>query len=455
MGVAPTEAPADPAASSPLLAALSDAPKQARTRLADALRRTPGWLSWMLVALLVLSLCFGVFGALTVTGKRSTLADLTAHQQPVTAAAQQIYRSLSEADATEASGFLAGGTASDARRRYRQDLAKAGSAVAVAASEFSPEGSTGQALRILSTQLPVYNGLAQTAKTNRRLEQPVAASYLLQANGLMRTTLLPAARALYTAETTRLAARQVQAAAVPWGTVGIVVLLGGMLVYAQRYLRRKTNRLFNVGLLVASGALLLAVVWGGVEVGLVAVHMHTARQKGSEQVATLTRARIAAVTARADETLGLVARDRQDAFETGFAEARTRLLGQGSSHGLLGDATAAASGTPEAGPVQEAVRSADAWFAVHGKIRRLEKAGHTKKAATLAVGNDPTSAASQFHELDEDLATGIGQGRREFKGGVSSARDSLIGLEAGVIALALVCAGGATVGIWQRLWEYR
>ncbi len=448
------EAPAGSAASS-ALAALSDAPKQARSRLADTLRRTPGWLSWMLVALVILSVLLGVFGALTVTGKRSTLTDLSTHRQPVTAAAQQIYRSLSEADAAAAAGFLTSGAPSDLQAHYNRDLAKAGSAVAVAASDFSAGGSTGQAARVLSTQLPVFNGLLATAKTNQRLEQPVAASYLLQANGLMRGTLLPAAHRLYTAENTRLFSQQSEATAIPWDVVAIMVLLAGLLGYAQIYLRRKTNRLFNVGLLVASGALLLTLVWGGVELGLVARHVHTARQQGSEEVATLTKARIVAVNARADETLALVATDRQHAFEKKFAKARTRLLGEGGSQGLLGDAIDVAADTGQVGTVREAVRSANAWFARHGKIHRLEQKGHTTTAAKLAVGSDPTSTASEFHELDQHLATAIGQGRREFKNGISSARDSLIGLEAGVIVLALICIGGATVGIWQRLWEYR
>jgi hypothetical protein len=448
------EAPANTAASS-ALAALSDAPKQARSRLADTLRRTPGWLSWILAALVILSLLFGVLGALTVAGKRRTLADLTAHRQPVTAAAQQIYRSLSEADATAAAAFLTSGAAAHAQHPYGRDLAKAGSAVAVAASDFSPEGKTGQALRVLSTQLSAYNGLLATANTNKRLEQPVAASYLLQANGLMRETLLPAARQLYTAENDRLLAQQDVAAAVPWGVLVVAVLLAVLLLYAQRYLRRRTNRLFNVGLLVASGALLIAVAWGGAELSVVAVHTHSARHKGSQQVATLTQARIAAVTARADETLGLVARDRQGEFEAAFVKARAQLLGTGTSQGLLGDATHVVAGTRQAGTVQESVRSANAWFAVHARIRRLEKAGHVEQAAKLAVGSDPTSATSQFDELDEHLATAIGQGRREFKSGISAARNSLVGLEAGVIVLALVCAAGSTVGIWQRLWEYR
>jgi hypothetical protein len=271
----------------------------------------------------------------------------------------------------------------------------------------------------------------------------------------MRATLLPAAHRLYTAENTRLFSQQGRATAIPWGVVVIVVLLAGLLGYAQVYLRRKTNRLFNVGLLVASAALLLTVAWGGVELGLVARHVHTARQQGSEEVATLTKARIVAVNARADETLGLVATDRQDEFEKKFAKARTRLLGEGGSQGLLGDAIDVAAGTGQVGTVQEAVRSANAWFARHGKIHRLEAKGETTKAAKLAAGSDPTSTASEFHELDQHLATAIGQGRREFKNGISSARDSLIGLEVGVIVLALVCIGGATVGIWQRLWEYR
>jgi hypothetical protein len=79
----------------------------ASTTVADALRRTagttPGRLGLAMVGLVALSLLTGVLGLISIQGRASTLDDLTTNREPFSAAAQQIYRSLSDADATIAS----------------------------------------------------------------------------------------------------------------------------------------------------------------------------------------------------------------------------------------------------------------------------------------------------------------------------------------------------------------
>ena len=68
----------------------------------------------------------------------------------------------------------------------------------------------------MSTQLPVYTGLVETARVYNRQGLPLGAAYLREASGLMRDKLLPAAKQLYRTETGRLADDRDGAAGFPW-----------------------------------------------------------------------------------------------------------------------------------------------------------------------------------------------------------------------------------------------
>src|SRR6266581_7886662 len=107
---------------------------------------------------------------------------------------QQIYRALSDADATAASAFLSGGLEPiAARRRYQADIAQAAAHLesATAAAGHSPAARD---LARLSAGLPVYAGEVETARADNRLGLPLGAAYLREASSLMRGALLPAAR---------------------------------------------------------------------------------------------------------------------------------------------------------------------------------------------------------------------------------------------------------------------
>src|SRR6185436_4832887 len=100
---------------------------------------------------------------------RTTIENLIEHREPLAAAAQQVYRSLSDADATAASAFLAGGIEPDAlRQRYQRDIAQAGAALAKASSDVGGVPEAQDQVQQLNQQLPVYAALVETARANNR-----------------------------------------------------------------------------------------------------------------------------------------------------------------------------------------------------------------------------------------------------------------------------------------------
>ncbi len=155
---------------------------------------TPGKLRLLLVGLIVLSLAWGAIAAWVVDQRASGAGDVVSISEPLSLDGQQIYRSLSDADATAATAFLSGGLEPQAsRQRYLADIAAA-SARLEDATAIASHSLASADLATLSAGLPVYTGEVETARADNRLGLPLGAAYLREASSLMRGKLLPAAR---------------------------------------------------------------------------------------------------------------------------------------------------------------------------------------------------------------------------------------------------------------------
>ncbi len=409
----------------------------------------------MMAGLVVLGLLAGGAGVLSVRERSDLVRRVTATSGPLAVAAQDLYRSLSDADATAASAFLSGGLEPAGQRaRYEADIATASAALTRVAGGVT-EGAGFSAVDRLAAQLPVYTGLVETARTLNRQGLPLGAAYLREASGLMRQTLLPAAQEAYAAVSGRLAEARDDASGFPWVALPLGLLALAGLVAAQVCLTRRTNRLLNPGLVTATAAALAAVLWLLAAWAGAAGHLTASRRDGSDQVDLLVQARVLALGARGDESLTLVARGAGATFEQRYAEAMTKLVGADGSGGLLAQAeTRAADGTGRAA-VDAAVNDARRWRSVHTEIRKLDDSGDYPQAVALAVGTGQESAQSAFGRLDADLARGIEHGGDRFARETDRAGDALSGAAAGIGALTVVLMLGAVIGIQRRIAEYR
>jgi hypothetical protein len=436
--------------------------QSASTTLGDGLRRTagttPGRFGLAMVGLVVLSLLTGVIGLLAVQGKSSTLDDLTTHREPFSAAAQQMYRSLSDADATAASAFLSSAVEPPAlRERYQTDIEQAGAALAVAATDIEGVSDAAKPLAQLSTGIPVYTGLVERASANNAQGYPLGSAYLREADHLMQATLLPAAQALYAVDTQRVVEAQDDATSFPWAAAVLVVVLLVALFVTQRYLRRRTNRVLNVGLVVATIAVVVALLWSATGLILESVHVSHARSAGSAPADLLAQARTKALQARTDEMLTLVARGGQD-YEAPFRQLTADIGGSNGSGGLLGQVKASTSDPTMSAQVNQAITAAASWFDLHKQASTANGKGDFQTAVSVTLGSGgagkPNEAAA-FDKVDTALANATTQARTIFADQTGTASGWLTALPIGVLVLLVLAAAGAAVGLWQRLREYR
>jgi hypothetical protein len=419
-------------------------------RVTGLVKSTPGRLSLIALMLVAVCLLVGALTGLSVQRRSAALEELATRSEPLSFAAQEVYRAMADADATAASAFLSGGVEStQLRTRYEGDIARAAAALSIASGEITRSPEVSGSLSTLSGRLPVYTGLIETARTHNRQGNPVGAAYLREASGLMRAQLLPAAQDLYHAETANVVREQDSAGGLPWSELLLGLVALAALGLAQWYVTRKTNRLFNVGLLIATVLTVVSLLWVLVASLIVASTVSDSRDNGSAQVDVLARARIDTLTARGDETLTLVARGSGQAYEKRYGEVTTELSG------LLTRAQQLATEQRVRDAVSSAENNFKAWQEAHRRIREADDSGDYTTALSVALSIDHGGAAVAFDNLDSDLVTAISGARAAFTGSVATARGALTGTVYVVALLALLAAASAVAGLWQRLKEYR
>ncbi|GGU17483.1 hypothetical protein [Streptomyces violascens] len=428
---------------------------ETREQLRAAATTEPGrlWIIGTVVALLLVA--FGGVTAWEISDRSAAASDVVNRSQPLSADAASIYRSLADADTAAASGFLAGGQEPlDVRKRYDTDIATASRLLVKAAANTTGSAESAQQIATLNEQLPLYNGLVEQARANNRQGFPVGGAYLRFANQKMSTSLLPAAQKLYEAETGRLYDDYDQADTWPYAATALGLVALGGLVWVQRRNYLRTNRVFNHGLLAATAASTVVLLWLVVGHAVASSDLSTSRTHGQESLKVLNDARISSLQARANENLTLVARGAvlndkgKDLYEASFTKEMASLSDQ------LGAAVKLADDSTGKAPVTKAKDDMAVWQERHTAARKTDDSGDYDGALTQVLGAKG-STGECFDQVDQALDSAIAHEQHEFTTAASDGRGALTGLPLGAAVLAVLAAAGAGVGISRRLAEYR
>ncbi|QMU75493.1 hypothetical protein GXW83_06800 [Streptacidiphilus sp. PB12-B1b] len=434
----------------------------ARARTGARLRRAIGtpprrlWSAGSLLALL--AVVFGVLTYVQVVQRSDAATSVVEHSQPLSDDAAQIFRTLADADTTAATGFLqAGHETAAVRNQYTSDIRTASTLLAQAAASASAADPGQRQIQQLSSQLPSYTDLVGVAGADDRVGYPLGGAYLRYASGQMQTTMLAEAQTLYQVETARLHQDYGSARSLPWAALGLGLVVLLALVRAQIRLYRATNRVFNVGLVLASASVVLALVWLAAAQSLAASALGQSDARGSAPLQVLNEAQIKALQCRGAENLNLVARGSTDIYETSWSTVSAQLAGP------TGYLHTAAAMTSADGSVQQEVGAAQADFATwqqrHDTALRANDNGDYDTAVADTIGT-PGGASAQttdaaFTRLDASLNAAIAHERTNFDHLASQGRGDTSGLAAGALALTVLAAFAALWGVSRRTAEYR
>ncbi|WP_299528115.1 hypothetical protein [uncultured Streptomyces sp.] len=425
-------------------------------RLRAAAATEPGRLRVVGAVLVLLVVAFGAVTALEISGRASAADDVVSRSQPLSADAAGIYRLLADADTMAASGFLAGSQEPKAvHQSYERDIREAARLLVKAAASTGASTASGREIRTLNEQLPVYTGLIERARANNRQGLPLGGAYLRYANQKMSGELLPAAERLYSAETERLESDADDARRWPFVALAAGVLALAALALIQRRDYRRTNRVFNQGLLAATAAATVVLLWLAASHTVARTDLREAMAQGQASLDVLNDARISSLKARANENLTLVARGavltedgKADRYETAYTAEMKSLDAALRSAGKLADDAGGGA------PVETAAAGVAQWQERHAGARAADDQGSYERALVLVIGAKESTGES-FTRVDEALEKALEHEQDEFDRAARDGRGAFGGLPLGAGVLAVLGAVAVVLGVNRRVSEYR
>lgn len=415
----------------------------------EFLASTPGKLSVLATVLIAAALVAGVITSTVIGAREQRTENLRAHTEPLANAAQGLYSSLSIADAAVTSSFISGAIEPLAvRDRYNQAIGDASNALVTATYGVSSgDVESLQLLTEMSRHLAVYTDLIATARANDNVGNPVGVAYLRQASALMQNTILPLAERLYAEQARAVADTLTHTAQLPATAITVTTVVLIALAIAHMYLARKSRRRCNPGLIVAALLMVSLIVWL-VVAGVVSTSTsERARTEGTQPLSVVTKARILAQQARADETLALL-QPGSDSSEGNYVRhtaALAEILGQNSN---------ITSGHAAEAALADASAAFDGWRDAHQALQQNLSEGDYQGAANVAVGPGSLASTAQFRSLDEALENAITELRAEELAFMARTYRSMSLLAVGSIVIGVLAGFAVAGGIRPRLSEY-
>jgi hypothetical protein len=394
---------------------------------------TPGKLVLTSVLVVVGAVCFGIVATGAEQSRERAVRAARTGTEPQLVHAVNLYTALSDANATVATGLLAGGLEPAAKRaRYLHDLRVASQSLSALTREAGASAGASAALQTVTNQLPVYSGLVETARANNRQHFPIGAAYLRQAAGLLTDTMLPAAGRLYAIEARRLDQdyRTGTSSRALVALVVAAVLALALLLLAQRFVARSSRRILNVLMVLATAGLVGASAWA--VIGLISEQnaLATAQHQGSDSVELLSAANVLLSRAQGDLSLALVNRGTDVTDPQDFATVKHALSTSSLANRL--------------GPAYSS------YLAAAKRVQDLEGSGQLGPA----IAASPT--ASQVSDrVTAGVTARITAAQTRFERSATDASSALAGLGLAIPLITALAAVLVLLGLRQRINEYR
>jgi hypothetical protein len=418
---------------------------------------TPATMRSLLTALIALSLAWGALGGWVASVHASAASAIVAGDVQLNTDAGEMYQSIADADTTITAALLASSEPNLASlQHYQQDIARA----AADMSRLRAAGGNQEvtvALEALATGLPAYTDDIAKAESAYALGyQPLGGSSVQVASEEAHLVLLPNAKIVFVQENATLAAAGSQATGLPIIIVALLLaIITGIVLYrAQRWLTRRTNRVFSVGLVLASALLVISAVW--LAAGFLAARSDLNRgiAHGSRPAQELAQASIDVQQIKGDAVLNVISRSGSASFQDDF-QTRSRAIGPGPGTLLTEAAAAQESDGPAATFVAAAERAATPWFTKNAKAYSLGAAANYGEERATVVGPGTSSSTSGYGALVNDIGHAIVADENTFVSAVTQGSGELDPLEPMMIIASLLMAISCGWGLSRRLAEYR
>jgi hypothetical protein len=383
------------------------------------MRTTPGRLRLhaALVAAAAIALLATGSGALAAV----LVTETNVHQQTVAAivGVQRMHSWLAAADRSAANSYLSGGAELTLpQQQYEADVAAASRELEQAASRRLGGDEANQGLAAIGQALGDYTRLVDTAMVEHRLGNPDGMSALRAASDLMHRepdgilAQVEAVGARYAADLQRANVTLAVATGVLAAFAAAAVAVLGMLVWTQRFVRRRFRRRRNKRLLAAT--LAAVVVAAGTAVGVGGARDSIVRSQAQyARLLELWHARSLAYDANGATSLYLISANgaaSDGAFRASAGQLVDRPLtddllraaqrGDVRFEGMLADELRAAGSRAERQAALRVVSAYRQFMDIDDAVHAQAASGHEAAAVTLTLGSYGAPLGLAFSAMD-------------------------------------------------------
>lgn len=388
---------------------------------------------------------------------------------PSITAAESIRSLLADANGNLANIMLTNASSSgEFAEALRVDISEAEAKLVDAAQNIT----YGDAEKIPITT--IMRGVAQYDELVGEARALGSAPKALEADDLMRRTILPATEALDQANDDQLTASYAsyqkwkfwQTTAVSF--VSFVSLLA--LLSLQYRIYAGAKRVLNPGLAASTVVVALASVYALIALGGASGDLKTAKSDAFDSIYALTTLQAVANDANATESFWLVAYDdasKRATYEDLFKSLSHEIVGIDSKDalaaetarrkfpGLLGDELSNITFVGELRAAETTLKTWAAYVAIDGQLRALQNAGKRADAVALDVGEKPGQSNWAFGQFQKSLQQTIKINQDAFDAAIRRSEEKINMAVYGVLFLAwLVASAAAWYGVRLRLREY-
>jgi hypothetical protein len=297
----------------------------------------------------------------------------------------------------------------------------------------------------------------------------ISVDQFMEANRLMQQKVLPASSALNQANLSQLDSiyssytKNIGSVIAFMRIAGIAFLI--ILIGTQIYLFRKTRRVFNLGLLIATILFSVNLVYSASALNSVKSDLYTAKHDAFDSLNSLWSAKAEAYNANAIESLYLLHNGTgivQTADTINFNLSAARMssdpkaaLSGGKFEGYLNDALSNITFTGEKEAVGSVMQQWAKYVDIDKQIRSLEYDSKHNEAIALCVGDAASQSNYEFAKFDAALGDTININQANFDFSIDSAFKTLNMFPYITAGFLLLITTACILGMKARIDEYK
>lgn len=438
----------------------------------DYLATTPGKMTAALASCIVGAVIMAACAFSAYHGTRQAVQTVGKDAVPSIVAAERIRATLGDAHANAMNAVVTNeGENGPSLKKYRQDMDQVHTDLLAAAQNITYGNEEAKPILTLMTKLGEYERVIGQVRVQ---SGDSAIATILASNSLMRGEILPAAVELDQANFQHLTAtydahrKHALLAALPFIIFALAAL--AFLIATQLYLFKKTRRILNPAMAVATFIAIVFTIYGAYTLKAAESALVSIKQDSFDSIHALWKARAIAYDANADESLYLIYRGRPAEQQKAFASFKAKAtelvaaepeeaLGAAAANkkiqGLLGDELANVTFAGEGAAAQETLRAWCEYRKIDNQITGLLSHGLYQDALKLDLGTAPGQSNWAFDQFDQALGKTLEINQTAFQDGVTRAF-KLLGVFPYVLGIALLAIVAACIlGMKPRLDEYR